>query len=567
MKKQFAAIGLSLAMSVCLFAVAPAGASAAETGGTVREETRVFDTANHYNYRLDAPFDRSPDSFEAWIRVPGGSLGGTIMGNWVGRNFKYTGCVNWEIDAIGRVKVSWDSKNFEHTFEDVYVDDGAWHHIAIVRDEAEQTFTLWLDGEVASSVEADPAGSINRDFPMNVGVDYSNWSDAKEPFEGDIRQITVYTGAITEERIRADMQNADIKDDFGGTLLGNWTFGEKWTERYVSETSGNGNNASIYTFEKYVQVAETGAYDYMLVVIPDIQTMVRYNKQNLTGAMTWLADNAAEKKMAFAMQVGDLSDVGTEESYYAAAAEGMSILDGKLPYSFVPGNHDYDNNCSTTARPTSYFNRYFPYAKYSATETFGGAYEEGYMENTYNLFEAGGVKYCVINLEFGPRLTVLRWAGRVCEQYSDRRIIINTHNFLGPSGHVSPAGKEFDATSYQIGKNGNGESAETMLEAFVKKYANIFLVVSGHQCTDDVYVRKYTGEHGNTVTSILVDTQAMEISGGGIGEDPVLLMKFNEKKKKVSLCLYSAKYDKCFNIQNQFTLSFADESNPNVGGV
>lgn len=194
-------------------------------------------------------------------------------------------------------------------------------------------------------------------------------------------------------------------------------------------------------------MASTGDFDYTIVGIPDIQTTARYQPQKLSNMVQWLVSNKSQEKIAFAVQVGDLADDGTREDLYAIAARAMSLLDGHIPYTFVPGNHDYDDNCSRS-RSNTLFRKYFPYSKYSQAPGFGGAFEEGDMANTYYRFEVAGVKYLVLNLEFGPRMAVIRWAGRICEMYPDHRVIVSTHAYVDPDGSIMDETSRYSPTNY-----------------------------------------------------------------------------------------------------------------------
>lgn len=589
MKTKILALLLVLLLSMCCvspLALAEEGAPTAPTAPTSPmipgTNVQEFKSINGYAYRLARVLDGSPDSFEAWLNMPANSLGGTIVGNFFNTKFKYAGTVNWEVNAIGQVLVQWDNRTYQYTFDHQPINDGAWHHIAVVRDAQAKAFFLYIDGVLADEVHT-LAGPAIATMPMNIGVDYRNWQELKTPFEGSIRQVTMYTGAISQARILEDMQNPHITDTLEDTLLGNWYLGDAWKMRDVVESSGNGNDATIVTFDKYLGVANGGfEYDYMLVGIPDVQTMVRYNPNRYNSTMKWLADNAESQKMAFAFQVGDLSDDGKMEDLFAVAAYGynmrdlaavlatgqptlgISQLDGKLPYSFVPGNHDYDDGCNAV-RDTGYYNKYFPYAKYSQMDNFGGAYIEGQMDNYYVKYEVCGVKYLVLNLEFGPRLSVLRWAGRVCEAHPDYRVIVSTHAYVDPNGEIMHEGSRYSATAYWKSANVGQTTGVQMWEGLIKRYSNIFMVFSGHNGTDDVVVRHDVGDHGNKITSVLIDAQVVELTSDGIGHDLMLMIKVNEQTKTMSYCYYSPSYNMCFNIQNQFELSFADENNPTVG--
>ncbi len=563
--KRAAAIAVAAAMSMSVVPGSGATAESAQVGDiaiTAEESTvqKIYSHDNKYNYRLTEKLGRSPDTFEAWINLPATSSGGVILGNYEGINFANENCTNFEIDPIGRFKVRWNNNGLVHTFDDVYFNDGKWHHVALVRDGENGKFVFYADGEQAGEVSSRQKAAIS-DMTLDIGVDRSNWSTRKNPLEGKIKQIALYDTAMPAERIAADMEK--VVDNADGRLIGCWDFGEEWTKQTVEDSFGSSISARICTYEKFVSVMPLNEYDYSIVGMPDVQTMVHYSPNNYTRTMNWLANNAAKRKIGFMVQVGDLSDSGAVDEYYINAAKGLDLLNGKLPYTIVQGNHDYDGNANAD-RGSERFDRYFPYSKLSKTEWFGGAYEDGTMANTYSLFEISGVKYMVLSLEFAPRKSVLRWAGRVCEMYPDRRVIVSTHSCLSTDGEFA-AGKFGGNNYFKQESSENKSDGLQMWNGLLKKYPNIFMMLSGHEPHDDLVWRQDKGVHGNTVTSVLIDAQCVEPNLGNLGEDIFLMMYFNETFKTIDFVWYSPSRDKCFNIQNQFTLDFADEFNPAIG--
>lgn len=556
-----------------LIAVNAIGIQTMRAADCVPDDRVIYKTSDKYKYTFEESFDKSIDSFEAWIKAPKNSIGGTIMGNFYNDNRGFKGACDFKLDALGRVQVFWNydqgsALEWKYTFQSVHLDDGLWHHLAIVRDDAQGKFFLYVDGELKEEVEQKVSDAICT-MPMNVGVDYANWMNSKEPFDGSIRQITLYNGAISQDKIKSDMETQDITDKYDGKLLGNWLFGDKWVDKEVKETSGTGNEAILKSFEKYVDMPEldSDSYDYTIVAIPDVQTIMRYRESDLYNMMYWLIANKNSQKIKFCLQTGDLSDVGGTEVYYQTTAYAFSYLDSIIPYSFVPGNHDYNGNCSgkNEGRDTIYYNEYFPYEKYSQMQNFGGAFEEGKMDNTYWLYDIDGAKYCVINLEFGPRNEVIRWAGKVCQDYSDYRVIINTHCYVDADANVSSKGMKADATSYGFAESAGATSGTQLENGLVKKYPNIFCVISGHINQDDITYRQDYGENGNLITSFLIDVQASRFNGEEIGLDMIMLMRVNEKEKTIRYQYYSPSQNKLWNVQNDFSLSFADENNPAIG--
>lgn len=518
------------------------------------ENLAEYTIMDNYCYEIENPFELSPDSFEAWIKLPKGSLGGTIMSNYPLGGTGYSGIVSWNVTAFGKMNVYWDDGRFQHTFNNNPLDDNLWHHVAIIRDEASKSFDLYIDAELVESFDCITTEAPNAKLSMRVGVGMENYNKVKSPLEGYIKQITIYNGAITEDRVISDMQNTDIKDDLDGRLIGNWYFGEVWTERNIKESSGNGNDAKICTFDKYVGVASKDfQYDYSLVILGDIQSVVDGKQDKYNNMIKWIANNIESEKIKFVIQTGDLTNSGTLNDWnvndvqYFIAASGLSQLDNKVPYCFAPGNHDYDY-VDSGDRSQIHYATYFPYEKHSKLPGFGGAYIEGDMANTYYEFSACGVNYLVINLEYEPRMPIVRWANRLCEMYPQHRVIINTHSYIDRTGG-------FTKSNLSAKDGGLSSSGQELYDDLVKRHKNIFMVICGHVAHDDVVVRYDTGDHGNKITTLLVNPQGTKYDSG-MSEDLVFMMNFNEMSGVINCYYYSPYHDAAWNIQNQFRLSF-----------
>lgn len=548
MTKKIVSLGLSFSLLCGSLAILPPPQTAVaqtEPQAQVQAERpeSFYTPVNGYFYQLTDKISASPDSFEAWVKLPALSGGGDLFTDYSSR-------IYWRINLNGKFEFKWNNEAV-HTFADTQnLADGEWHHIALVRTDTE--FTYYLDGEVEGVFEG-PTTAFTSPITYNVGS--TNRYDYVNPFEGYVKQVTLYEGAISQERILSDMQTTEITEDgVDAEILGNWNLGDYWTERVISSTVVDSPVAELYTFDKFMNADYSfGEYDYTFAIFPDIQIMTNYNPTLLNNQIQWLVNKKEEMNVQFAMFVGDLSDYGQREELYVIASQAMSKLDNVIPYCFVPGNHDYDDNAST--RNQVYFNRHFPYSKHSQLPGFGGSYQEGTMTNNYYTFDVGnGIKYLVINLEYKPRLSVLRWANVIAEAHPDHRVIMNTHSYLTGAGDFSGGAS--------VGNEGNG--GITIFNEFLVNHRNVFMGVGGHENNDTAYHRVEYGVHGNKILSMLCDVQVSTYKGNGC-LDVFLLVHVNEAKKTMTCLYYSPMREKVFNLQGQFQLSFADPLNPTIG--
>lgn len=551
MKKKIYLLILLLCCSIVL--PLHSSTSNVEAIGNMEKPESYYTPINGYFYQLEGYMPGSLDSFEAWVKMPVSSFGGKIF-TMAHRQTKYS----WEVDLYGRFKFVWGSEA-SHTFSDsANIADGTWHHVALVRTNTE--FTYYLDGEVEGVYAAETTANTEA-IAYNIGS--TNLYDDVQPFEGYIKQVTLYEGAISQSQVLSDMANSEITSNSEtATILANWNLGEYWTERFVKNSVDGAPTAELHTFDKFVDADYSfGEYDYTFAIFPDIQIMTNFNPQRLNNQIQWLVDNKDRMNVKFAMFLGDLSDYGQRGCDYTGptgclykiAQEAMDRLNNKIPYCFVPGNHDYDNNANT--RDQVYFNRHFPHSKHSELPGFGGVYEEGSMANSYYTFDIGnGIKYLVLNLEYKPRLSVLRWANVIVEAHPDHRVIMGTHSYLTSSGTFSGGAN--------VGKEGNG--GQVIFDELMVNHSNIFMGLGGHENNDEALHRTEYGKNGNKILSMLCDVQVSKYKGAGC-LDVLMLVHVNEKNKTMNFLYYSPMHNKVYNIQGQFQLSFADPLNPTIG--
>ena len=235
--------------------------------------------------------------------------------------------------------------------------------------------------------------------------------------------------------------------------------------------------------------------EFTLVMIPDTQYAVQ-NKPQLFYAQTdWILANRDTLNIPFVLHVGDIIEWPATANQWQRAKQGMSTLDGHVPYQVAIGNHDMDAWSSggaaaiATDRSTTLFNQHFPLSLFQAEPTFGGNHPTGLSDNTYFQFTAGGVDWLVISLKHDPTPTELAWADQVVAAHPDRLVIINSHDYQQGNGSQSQ----------------RTAAGEKIWNAVAKKHENVRFVFSGHWVSAGMRVDE--GDNGNRVYQIQADYQ------------------------------------------------------------
>lgn len=299
--------------------------------------------------------------------------------------------------------------------------------------------------------------------------------------------------------------------------------------------------------------AERPAEPFTLVLLPDTQVYSHSYPEIFRAQTEWIAENA--DSITFVLHQGDITDYNSDEEWENASG-ALSVMDGKVPYTFVPGNHDLGPGGNASVRDAELFNKYLPYEKYSQTEHFGGAFETGSMENTYHTFNAGGLNWLILSLEFGPRDKVLRWAGEVIDAHPDHKVIINTHAYMysDDTRMSNERGHSWVPQRYGLGKDTGDDAVndgEMMWEKLVSQYPNVLLTFSGHVLHGGTGQLASTGEQGNTVYQMLANYQSgVEGSENG-GNGFLRMITIDPEGGTISVKTYSPYIDEYKRDANQ----------------
>jgi len=290
---------------------------------------------------------------------------------------------------------------------------------------------------------------------------------------------------------------------------------------------------------------------WSLVILPDTQNYSTSYPGLLNLQTQWIVDNKDKYHIVYVLQNGDVTNHDSKLEWQRAG-RAFSRLDGVVPYALVPGNHDY---CGGSAKDrTTLMNNYFPPSRFAKWPTFGGVMEKGRIENNYHLFQAGGRKWLIIGLEWGPRDQTLAWADKILTKYQDRQAIIMTHAYLYSDStryDWRQKGKSQSWNPHAYFTPGSINDGEEIWHKVLKKHPNVFMTINGHVCNDGLGFLLSQSDHGNPVYQMLVNFQIKPLGG----ESWLRLLEFLPDGKTIQVKDYCPLYDK-YNTgpENQFVI-------------
>ena len=283
-----------------------------------------------------------------------------------------------------------------------------------------------------------------------------------------------------------------------------------------------------------------------LVVLPDTEVYCQKHPGSFEAQTRWIADNIHARNIAYVLHGGDIvhDDVETQ---WQVARRGLAMLDGKVPYALVLGNHDYSD-----AQRTTKANDFFHVADFKKWPTFGATKDEGRIENAFHLCRIGDRNWIILALEFGPRDAVVDWANQVLDAHPNHLGILLTHAYLFHNN----ARYDYNAGPQRASPHDWGNDGEQLWQKVIRKHSNMMLVISGHVASGGPGYLASPGDHGNTVHQLMVDFE--NLRGGGSGY--LRLLEFLPDRQTVQVRGYSPLLKQSLvepAHQFQFTLGFA----------
>lgn len=323
-----------------------------------------------------------------------------------------------------------------------------------------------------------------------------------------------------------------------------------FTSASANTTPGTGQDNPPPPFkEETPQTPYAGAAgSWTLVVLPDTQNLVQKLPKAFNRQLDWIVAHQDSHNIRMVLHEGDITHYNTDKEWRVARKGFQKLIDAKIPFAVLPGNHDYGERGKSNERVTP-MSEHFKPTDYANSEAFG-LFEENRMENSWHQFTSpNGNPYLVVALEFGPRDEVLQWANEVIAAHPEHRVIVLTHAYLARSGqrqdyakHLAKYGRgeSGNPKNYPFGKAGNTNDGEDIWQKLASNHKNILFVLCGHTGGKGVGYLVDKGKNGNNVHQILANYQAIvEPRRPWQGGAYLRLMQFSPDEKTVEIKTYS----------------------------
>ncbi|MGZ4314754.1 MAG: fibronectin type III domain-containing protein [Gaiellaceae bacterium] len=291
----------------------------------------------------------------------------------------------------------------------------------------------------------------------------------------------------------------------------------------VGATDSDGDPLHV-TF--YGRAASGTTQDFTIVALPDTQYYSQTYPATFNAQTQWVVNQRATRNIVFVTHLGDVTndgDTAGQEYQWTNADTAMSNLDGQVPYGIIPGNHDVIGG-------TAQFNTHFGPSRFAGQSWYGGHYGTGNLDS-YQLIDASGMHFLMLDLEYAPTADELAWARGVLTANPGRRVILTTHDYLTTSGARDSVG-------------------DSIWNGLVNGNCSIFLVLSGH--APGSARSTATNSCGGTVNQVLQDYQSLPSGGNGYLRN----FTFHPATDTIDVTTYSPTLGTYLTGADQFSLTY-----------
>ncbi|MFZ2963095.1 MAG: lamin tail domain-containing protein [Rhodoglobus sp.] len=265
------------------------------------------------------------------------------------------------------------------------------------------------------------------------------------------------------------------------------------------------------TTERDGRLEEPGDYDFSVAHITDTQYLSESYPEVYAQLVSWIADNAEPRKIAFAAHTGDLIQNWVDPDQnedrarveFERASAIQSILDDAgVPNSVLPGNHDNKRGVTNDL-----FNEYFPPERYQRQDWYGGSIAPGDNSASFSTFEHAGARFLMLSLPYAYGEREIVWAQQIVTSHPGHNVILSTHE------HVMPATEEVE--TQRSTRSRWVSQAGALWDRVIAPNRNVVLVLSGHfHGIGRLVTENAGGLPGHTVVELLADYQEFRTHTG-----------------------------------------------------
>lgn len=275
--------------------------------------------------------------------------------------------------------------------------------------------------------------------------------------------------------------------------------------------------------------------EFCLIAVPDTQRYAAYFPEIFLAQFRWIRDSLRALNVKYVVHVGDVVEQNEDEEW-RVADDAFKLLDGLVPYTVVPGNHDLDRAALKAGlRATTRFNAVFSPKRFAGRRWYGG--HKGVTgDNSFGYFEADGRQFVVLGLEYGPTDETLAWARSLVSNFDNLKVILVTHCYMYDDDTRVGAGDKYNPRE-QFPEWNDGEQ---IWDKLVRKNAAFVMVLSGHIKGDGTGMLVSSTDEGSPVLQMLSNYQFLPHGGEGW----LRILKFLPREGKLEVYTYSPWLDR-----------------------
>lgn len=253
---------------------------------------------------------------------------------------------------------------------------------------------------------------------------------------------------------------------------------------------------------------------YTVVWMSDTQYYAKSYPEIFSSMTSWIVDNQIASNIQYVIHTGDIVDDYSQPEQWQNARKSLDVLNGKIPYLTVAGNHDigqsdHDYNAYLDFLDSQHFKN---------LSTFGGFYQDG--QGRFDLLDINNASFILLSMGYGVNQDAINWMNEMLKQYTSRTAILCFHGYIDPDGSLTSDG-------------------ESLYSQVVVPNANVKLILCGHRHGINRSAVEFDdngdGLIDRTVYQLVANYQSEPNGGGGY----LCILTFDTQKSEISVTGYS----------------------------